>query len=334
MFDSSCMRFLFFTRWFKLPVRNILLLLTCTISFHSYSLDIRLGTAASGTFSNFTGKVICRTINKYASDLTCETTISQGINLTDNLTNVRSGSLDLAIVDSQMLFDAVNKAGNFEFLDIDYSNLRIVLPMYNIPVTLLVRGDAGIRNLTQLAGKRINIGSPRSSERLLMNSILAQQDWTRKSFSQVAELSVSSSQDTYALCNGLIQSTLHVGVHPDSKLTQVFDICGVKIASMNNSQIIKMVESSPSLTMVTLPSELYSNIDEDIQTFGQRATLVTSDTLDDETLMQILKALKSGADQLARSHPALSGIMSAKPGTNTGKIMVHPASRKYFSMNN
>ncbi len=106
------------------------------------------------------------------------------------------------------------------------------------------------------------------------------------------------------------------------------------MASMNDAGIIDLVESNPSLTMVTLPSELYSDIDEDVQTFGQRATLVTSDALDDETLLQILNALSSGIDQLSGSHPALSGIMKTNPDTNSGNVAVHPASQKYFAANN
>ena len=333
MFDSSCMRFLFFTQWPKFLIRYSLLLLVCSFSLPAYSLDIFLGTAERGSFSHFSGKVVCRAINKHASGLNCQTVAAQVTNIADNLTNLHSGSLDLALVDSRMLFDAVNKQGYFKFSDIDYSNLRIVLPMYDIPVTLIVRGDAGIGKLADLTGKRINLGSPRSGEQLMMKSILAQQDWTRKDFSLVTEISVSSSQDTLALCHGLIQSTLHIGVHPSSKLEQVFRLCGAKMASMNDAGIIDLVESNPSLTIVTLPSELYSEIDEDVQTFGQRATLVTSEALDDETLLQILNALKSGIDQLSRSHPALSGIMKTNPNTNSGNVAVHPASQKYFNAN-
>ena len=117
MFDSSCMRFLLFPQWLKLPIRYSLLLFICSFSLPAYSLEIFLGTAERGSFSHFAGRALCRAINKHASGLDCQTIAAQETNIADNLTNLRSGSLDLALVDSRMLFDAVNKQGYFKFLD-------------------------------------------------------------------------------------------------------------------------------------------------------------------------------------------------------------------------
>ena len=61
-----------------------------------------------------------------------------------NLTNLQGGSLDIGLIDSRMLHDAVNKTGEFEFLDISYDNLRALVPLYDIPITLVVRSDAKI----------------------------------------------------------------------------------------------------------------------------------------------------------------------------------------------
>ena len=55
-----------------------------------------------------------------------------------------------------MLHDAMNKSGNFEFLDISYDNLRTLAPLYDDPITLVVRSDAKIASLAALKGKRIN----------------------------------------------------------------------------------------------------------------------------------------------------------------------------------
>ncbi|MCP3893577.1 MAG: hypothetical protein GY706_02975, partial [Bacteroides sp.] len=54
-----------------------------------------------------------------------------------NLTNLRGGSLDIGLIDSRMLHDAINKPGDFEFLDISYENLRVLVPLYYTPVTLV-----------------------------------------------------------------------------------------------------------------------------------------------------------------------------------------------------
>ncbi len=292
-----------------------------------YSFEVFIGTDASGSFSHHVGKTLCRAIKANTGDIDCKAVITPGV--VDNLTNVRSGSLDLGIVDSRMLLDAANKAGYFRFLDIDYSTLRVVLPLYDIPVSLVVRSNAGINSVSDLEGKRINIGAPRSGQRLAMKSIMSAKNWSKSDFSLVDELPVSQSQDTYALCHGNLQATLHIGVHPDRKLRQVFRLCNARLASMDDSDITRLIESNQVLTMVTLPKSLYSRISNDIRTFGLRALLVASADLDRDTVKRIVKALVTGKEKLNRSHPALSELVDSIPAKDIGGVPIHPGTLDY-----
>ena len=87
----------------------------------TFATDILLGTDAAGSFSHFAGRAVCRVINRNADGLECRVIPApDGIH---NLTNLQGGSLDIALVDTGTLYDAVNKKGNFAFLDILYDNL-------------------------------------------------------------------------------------------------------------------------------------------------------------------------------------------------------------------
>jgi len=179
----------FRTPMFLRRVSAICLLLMvggCLFPFSIHAFDILLGTGVPGTFSHFTGRMLCRVINSNVDDMNCQTVSSPDD--VHNLTNLRGGSLDISLVDSRMLFDAVNKTGQFGFLDISYDNLRFLAPLYDIPITLVVRDDAGVASLKDLKGKRINAGQSRSHSYQAVETILKAKNWTKSDFSLVGEL--------------------------------------------------------------------------------------------------------------------------------------------------
>jgi len=64
-----------------------------------------------------------------------------------------------------------------KFLDISYENLRALVPIYDVPITLLVRSDAKITSLEELQGKRINAGSPLSLQHFAVDTIMKAKNW-------------------------------------------------------------------------------------------------------------------------------------------------------------
>jgi TRAP-type uncharacterized transport system substrate-binding protein len=82
-----------------------------------------------------------------------------------NLTNIRSGSLDLGIVDSTRQANAVNQSGRFKFTDIRYDNLRSLISLNSTPFTVIAYQGSGIGSFDDLRDKSVNIGNQGSSQR-------------------------------------------------------------------------------------------------------------------------------------------------------------------------
>ncbi|NOQ41884.1 MAG: TAXI family TRAP transporter solute-binding subunit, partial [Desulfuromusa sp.] len=277
------------TDWFFRRVRAtglILIVSVCMFPFSVHAFDILLGTGAPGSFSYFSGRVLCRMINSQVDDINCRQV--PAADDVYNLTNLQSGSLDISLVDSRMLFDAVNQTGNFEFLDISYENLRVLGPLYDIPVTLIIRNDAGIDSLADLRGKRINAGVPGSPQYLAVNTILKAKKWSRKDFSLVGDLSPSqSNDDTKAFCYGTMQAMTYIGIHPDFSLRRLLKTCNGSLLNMDDSDIEKLVSDDPALWKINLAAGTYPSHPEKVVTFGTRAMLVASGDLDKETVYKI-----------------------------------------------
>jgi len=315
--------------WFfkRAPVISAFLIIGL-FPFSADAFDILLGTGETGTFSHFAGRTICRMINRHANDINCKTVPAPGD--VHNLTNLQGGSLEIGLIDSRMLDDAINKTGYFEFLDISYDNLRALVPLYDVPVTLVVRSDAEITSLNELKGKRINAGAPRSLQHLAVDTIMKAKNWSKKDFSLVEELPASQSQDTMAFCHGTIQAMVHIGVHPDSSLQQLFRLCKAGLVNMDDNDIEKLVNDHPAFSKIDIAADAYPSHQKGVITFGTRVTLVASEDLDEQTVYKIIDAIYSNRKHLKRAHPALSSFTVAAARKSDAGIRLHPGAAKYL----
>lgn len=318
-----------FDRFFKRAIVVVAVLSVGLLPFSALALDILVGSGKAGTISHFTGRTICRILNRQVKGMNCEPVPSPGD--VHNLTNLQSGSLDMGLIDSKMLSDAIHKTGRFEFLDIKYDNLRILVPLYRVPVTLVVRNDAKIASLSDLKGKRVNAGAPRSIQHLAFDAIMTAKNWLKEDFSLVEELSTSQSQDTMAFCHGEIQAMVHVGVHPDSSLRRLFRLCEGNLVSMDDVDIEKLVEIRPEFSKITIPKQTYPSQTGVINTFGTTVMLVASGGLDAQTAYQIMEVISNQRSYLTGAHPALSAFRMEQPGKSSLGVQLHPGAVKYFT---
>jgi TRAP transporter TAXI family solute receptor len=319
---------------FTIRLRNYLAAV-CALIFialtpaSAMAVDIFIGTGPEGTFSHFTGRTICRIISRHADDIACR--VVPANDAIDNFTNLQGGSLDIGLLDSVMLTDAVNKTGYFKFLDIRYDNLRELLPLYDRPATLVVRGDAHITALETLKGKRLNAGAPRSEERLVTDMILTAKNWSKDDFSLFEELSASQSQDTMAFCHGEVEAMVNIGVHPAPSVQQLVERCDAAFVDMDDSDIAKLIDSQPALSRIDIPAGVYPSIQMPIATFGTTVFLIASGSLDEETAYKIMQALDKNQQNLKNAHTALRDFTVGPAPKRTTEIELHPGAAKYFS---
>ena len=321
---------LFFT-----PPATIVILIALALITHfpgsAGAMDLLLGAGKTGSFSHFVGKSICRAIDRQNGDLQC--TVVPTPNEIHNITNLAGGSLDVCLIDSKTIYDAVNRKGNFEYLDIRYDNLLSLQRMYDVPIALIVRKDAGITALNDLKGKRINAGAPRSQQHLMVGVVLDAKGWTRKNFSLVQELPESQSQAGMAFCHGSIQAMVHIGVHPDPSVQQLIGLCGARLLAIDDGDIQKLISRHPAFIGTSLSGGIYPDVAQEMKTLGTGMLLVSSRSLDDAVVYGIMDALYSSRKQLENAHPALTGFADKATGDTEIGLAPHPGAVKYFSEN-
>ncbi len=291
--------------------------------------DVLLGTGAAGDFSHFTGRAICRILNRSAGELNCR--VIPASDDIHNLTNLNGGSLDLALLDSRLLHDALTRKGRFQFLDIRYDNLGGLLPLYDLPILLVARGDAGIAGLSDLKGKRINIGIARTRVREAVDFIMTVKGWAKTDFKLVQELPATLSQDAMAFCHGSVDAMVHIGVHPDSAMQQLMDLCAAVPVDMDDDDITRAVNETPAVSPIMIPAAAYPGLEKPVASFGTTILLVASGSLDDETTMAIMAALEKHQASLKSIHPALAQFSAKPAGDPDIGLSLHPGAAAYFA---
>ena len=293
----------------------------------AFTTELLLGTDVAGTFSHFAGRAISRVISQHAEDLECRALPAQ--DRIHNLTNLQGGSLDIALVDASRLYDAVNKKGDFEFLDIRYDNLTLLARVYDRSILLVARSDAKIDSLDQLKGKRINAGAARSQTQQSMEMIWAAKGWNLRDFKKVDALPSSLSQDTMAFCHGSVQAMLHIGVHPDSTLQQLISLCNAVLVDMADADMAKMILGHPGYSLVRIPAAVYPSVGRVVSTLGTPVVLVASGSLDDETVQAIMTVLDQKQTILQHAHPAMESFTVSNAMPDVG-IDLHPGAAAYL----
>lgn len=316
---------------FKRPGRLILIKLSflATVvmigssSIPASAYELIIGTEPRGSFSYHSGKFLCRIFSRQVEEITCS--LSEASDPIDNLTNVQGGSLDLALVDSLLLVDSTTGQGAFQYLDINYDRIRIVTPLYNIPLTMIVRQDADIATIDQLPGKRINTGPFGSPEKHLFELFMQTQGWTEDMFPVFAELSSSLSQDKIAFRQGDVQILVHNGVHPDNVIQQLLEEGEASLIGFSADATVDLIKSTPSLSRQAIEESTYPTLADKLTTLGTTMTLVSSADVDDETIRQLISALEKNVQSLQSLHPALSGFEIDKRPQWFGSIKAHQA---------
>ena len=133
-------------------------------SFAADQKFISIGTGGVTGVYYPTGGAICRLVNKNRKEhgLRCSAESTGGSIY--NINTVRAGELEFGVAQSDWQYHAYN--GTSKFADAGkFEKLRAVFSVHPEPVTVIASDSSGVNTLTDVKGKRMNIGNPGSGTR-------------------------------------------------------------------------------------------------------------------------------------------------------------------------
>ena len=315
-------------------ILGLSLIVCASISSPAFSLDILVGSSQTGTSNYYASRALCRLINSQSDELNCSVLAAEeGLHSSDQihtLTNVRNGALDLGIVDSAMQYNAVNRTGQFEFFDISFENLRSLFSLNGIPFTVVARNGESLETLTDLKGKKINIGNPGSPQRQIMDNLMRIQGWDKKDFQVMEELPATQLQDTLALCLGTVDAVVLFNVHPDPATKHMVDLCGARLMAVSESVVASLLSDGPFYATLSIPAGTYASNRGTVPTFGLLETVITTEDLDEEAAYTLVKLVFEHVDRLIASHAVFSALVPDRMHSQGLSLPLHPGAERYY----
>ncbi|PMH39870.1 C4-dicarboxylate ABC transporter substrate-binding protein [Vibrio sp. 10N.286.49.B3] len=274
-----------------------------------------------------TGGAICKLVNKGRKDHSVRCSVESTGGSIYNVNTMRAGELDFGIVQSDWQYHGYNGTSKFKEQGA-FPKLRAMFSLHTEPFNIIVRKDANINSLQDLAGKRVNIGNPGSGDRATMGVVMDAMGWTNDSFKLASEL--KGSERSQALCDNKIDAFIYMVGHPNGSIKEATTSCDAKLVSATGPEVDKIVSGNPYYAYSTVPDGMYRGTEGDINSFGVAATMVTTTDVSDDVAYNVAKAIFENFDTFRRLHPAFATLKKEDMVKAGLSIPLHPGAAKYY----
>jgi len=289
--------------------------------------DVVIGTAAPVDVDYPLGGSICRLFNfdTPRHGLRCAEVASTGP--LENIESLGSGRIDIGIVPSDLLADAVAGVGPFASRG-PQSRLRVLFSGHADVFTLVARRGSGVSTLADLRGRRVSIGAPGSRQRAGMDRVMAALHLKRDDFASVGEL--SPADQNRAFCAGELDAIVYSVGHPNGLIRDAALSCRGVLIAVSGPAIDRMLSEYREYERVVIPGGTYPVNPEDLHTFGVRAAVVTTERMPERVAYETARATFDRFDDFRRLHPAFEALSVSAMVRSTGRAPIHAGAARYY----
>ncbi len=286
---------------------------------------ITIGTGGQTGVYYVVGQSVCRLVNRLEdANIKCNAPSTGGS--VANVNGIKSGELDMGVVQSDVQYQAYNGTGNFE--GEPYEDLRAVFRVHGEPLTVVARADSGIEHFSDFPDKRVNIGNPGSGQRNTMEVVMEAMGWTEDTFALASQL--DAAEQAAALADNNVDAMVYVVGHPNGSIQEATTTVDARLIPVTGEEIDALVEEYPYYAKATIPGGLYRGNDEDVETFGVAATFVTTAQADEEIIYQTVKAIFDNFDNFKRLHPAFENLDPEEMVSSGLSAPLHDGAARYY----
>jgi len=274
-----------------------------------------------------TGGAICRLVNKGRKEHGVRCSVESTGGSVYNINTIKQGELDFGVAQSDWQYHAYNGTSKFAE-DGPFKDLRAVFSVHPEPFTVVARTDSGIKKFEDLKGKRVNIGNPGSGQRGTMEVVMEALGWTNDDFALASEL--KSAEQSQALCDNKIDAMVFTVGHPSGSIKEATTSCDSVIVEVSGPAIDELVKNNAYYRKAVIPGGMYRGTDSDVETFGVGATFVSSASVADEVVYQVVKAVFENFDEFKKLHPAFENLKAEEMIKDGLSAPLHPGAAKYY----
>ena len=287
---------------------------------------ITIGTGGQTGVYFVVGQSICRLVNRGTAEHNLKCTAPSTGGSIANINAIMAGDMDMGVAQSDWQYHAYN--GTSEYEGNAFEGERAVFSVHGEPFTVIARADSGIETFEDLKGKRVNIGNPGSGQRATMEVVMNALGWTLDDFALASEL--KPAEQSAALGDNKVDAIIYTVGHPNGSIQEATTTVDARIIPVTGPEIDALIADNPYYAAATIPGGMYTGTDEDVSTFGVKATFVTSADVPDDVVYEVVKAVFDNFDRFKGLHPAFADLTEEEMISAGLSAPLHPGAEQYY----
>lgn len=234
-------------------------------------------------------------------------------------------TFDFGVAQSDRNYQAFNGLADWDGRPV--SNLRSVFSMHPETVMLVTRKDTGIKTVTDLKGKRVNIGNPGSGQRFNAEEVLAIYGIDQER--DIRAEGLQQHEASRALVDRKIDAFFYTVGNPSAAIEEPAQSIDMVMIPLDHPDIKKLAEERPYYVFTAIPAGTYRGVDYDVPTYAVTATVITHENVPDEVVYDMVKTVFERLEDLKKSHAAFR-YLDPKQMLEGLSAPFHPGAVKYY----
>jgi TRAP transporter TAXI family solute receptor len=207
------------------------------------------------------------------------------------------------------------------------TSLRALGSLFPEPVQIVVSARSTIRTVADLRGKKVDIGMPNSGTHYDALQVLGAYGLGVKDLAELREKGLEDAAGR--LGAGRLDAFFVTVGAPTRALQNLAARQKIRLVSLENSIIERLVTENPGLIRLTLPANTYPGQTEQITTVSATALLVTHSDAPQSEVSLLVKLIFEKTDYLMTAS-AQGAKISKRSGLRGITIPVHAGATQYF----
>jgi uncharacterized protein len=283
---------------------------------------IVLGTATPGGGFPVYGEAVASAIN--AADLTIDVQPRNTKGSTQNVPLLEAGQLDIALVQGEVAYEALNGIGR------PAADLRILSAMYATPGMFVVRADSPARSIADLKGQRVAFGARGSGLVILAKYVLDGLGLDRDRDFDAVFLDAAGDGPAMVI-GGKVAALWGGGLGWPGFVAVADGPVGARFIVPDAAGLAAIQAKHTFLKRMSVPAGTYPGQTAAIPSVGSWSYICVRPSLEESVVYRLAKALHGAEGDLARRLPQARETTAANTLASVPNVqLLHAGVVRYF----
>jgi len=283
---------------------------------------VTLGTATPGGGFPVYGQAVADTINEVDATLDVQPRNTKGS--TENVPLLEAGSLDLALVQGEVVHEALAGVGRAP------ADLRVLAAMYSTPGMFVVRADSPYRSIEDLKGRPVAFGARGSGLIILARYVLDGLGLDRDRDFQAVLLDAAGDGPAMVM-DGRAAALWGGGIGWPGFTAVARGAVGARFLVPDLDGIERIQRKHPFLKLMVVPAGSYPGQTAELHSVGSWSLIMARPTLADDAAYRLARALHRGEAALGARLAQARETTAANTVAAVARLeLLHPGVRRYL----